>query len=290
MDGTSAQVVLITGASSGIGRACAERMAGPGTVLVLCSRSAQALEVVAARCRERGATVDVAVLDVTDHARVEEVVTAAVAAHGHLDVCISSAAVMAYGTHVQTPTAVFDRVVAVNLLGAAALARSVLIVFRAQRHGTLVVIGSLLGRVPVPLAGSYVVSKWGLRGLTRSLRQEQRDLPDVHVTSVAPGAITTPIYRQAATYLGRVGSPPPPTTTPERVARVVAKAVARPRRERDADVLGGLLNKVMRLGFLVVPSLYDVLVGPLMRRLGVAQQPSPDGPGNVFDPHPELER
>lgn len=287
--GADAPVVLVTGASSGIGAATALAWAGRGARLVLASRSAPTLERVRQRCVEAGGEAHVVVCDVTDADQVEVAVDEAVRRWGRLDVCVSSAAVMSYGTHVQTPRQVFDQVVSVNLLGAANVARSALTTFRQQQAGTLVVVGSLLGRVPVPLAGGYVTSKWGLRGLVRVLQQENRDLPGVHVVAVAPGAVRTPIYRQAATYLGRHGSPPPPVTTPQRVAHVVLSAVEHPRRERDADVLGGVLNKAMSVAHLVVPGLYDVLVGPLMARWGTGRTPQPETEGNVFTAVPELE-
>ena len=283
-------VVLVTGASSGIGRATAELYAARGARLVLCSRSADALERVRARCVDLGAEVEVVVTDVADGAQVQAAVDRAVARFGRLDVCVSSAAVMSYGPHADTPAEVFDRVVTVNLLGAANVARSALGVFRAQEQGTLVVVGSLLGRAAVPLAGSYVASKFGLRGLTRTLRQENRDRPGVHVASVAPGAVRTPIYAQAATVIGRTGAPPPPVTTPERVATQVLRAVERGSRERDADALGGVLNKGMSVAFTVLPGLYDVLVGPLMRTLGVSRRRRPNTDGNLFTPVAELER
>lgn len=282
-------VVLITGASSGIGRATAEAYARRGARLVLVSRSRPVLEAVAQRCTALGGTARVVVADVTDRAQVAAAVDDAVGAWGRLDVCVSSAAVMSYGTHADTPAEVFDRVVSVNLLGAANVARAALRVFRAQRAGTLVVVGSVLGRVAIPLAGSYVTSKWGLRGLTRVLRQENRDLADVHVVSVAPGAVRTPIYRQAASVLGHPGSPPPPVTTPERVARLVLRAVASNDRERDADALGGVANKAVTGAFVVAGPLYDVLVGPMMRTLGVGRAKQPSTDGNVFEPVPALE-
>lgn len=284
-------MVLITGASSGIGRATAERYAADGASLALCSRSREALEVVAARARELGAArVLVLPTDVTDRAAVHAAFDTCVAELGRVDVCVSSAAVMSYGTFTDTPPEVYERVVAVNLLGSANVARAALLLYRTQGRGTLVVIGSLLGRVTTPWIGSYVSSKWGLRGLTRVLRQEVRDLPDVHVTSVAPGAVDTPIYRQAATAMGRVGNPPGPVAKPDVLARAVQAAVANPRRERDSDSLGGLGNKVVGLGFLVVPGVYDAIVGPLMGRLGLSRDRVPNADGNVFEPHPSLER
>ena len=282
--------MLVTGASSGIGRATALRYARTRSPLVLCSRSRPALEEVARACRTAGSpAVLVVPTDVTDREQVARAVGRAVADLGRLDVVVSSAAVMSYGTLVDTPPAIYERVVAVDLLGAANLARTALATFTEQGHGTLVVVGSALARVTTPWVGSYVSAKWGLRGLTRVLRQEVDHLPDVHVTSVAPGSIATPIYRQAATVLGRHGSPPPPAAGPDVVARAVVRAVAHPRRERDTDVVWGLGNKVMSIGFVLLPPVFDALVGRLYGRLGFAPATVPDTEGNVFAPEPALE-
>lgn len=284
-------VVLVTGASSGIGRASALRFARDGAALVLCSRSTEVLEEVASQCLRAGAAAAlVAPTDVTDRAQVHAAVDRAVTELGGLDVVVSSAAVMSYGSFVDTPPEVYERVVAVDLLGSANVARAALQVFRRQERGTLVVVGSALARVTTPWIASYVSAKWGLRGLTRVLQQEVRDLPAVHVASVAPGAVDTPIYRQAATVLGRHGTPPPPTASPDRIARAVHASVADPRRERDSDVAGGLGNKVMALGFTLTPALFDALVGPLYGRLAFARGHVADTEGNVFTPRPELER
>lgn len=273
-------VVLVTGASSGIGRATAERYARRGARLVLCARSADVLEEVRAACEAMGAEADVVVTDVADADAVQAAVDHAVTRFGRLDVCVNVAGVTSYGTHVETPAAVFDQVVTVNLLGSANVARSVLGVFREQRAGTLVLVGSLLGRVAVPQMGAYVTSKWGLRGLTRVLQQENRDLPKVRITTVSPGSVRTDIYTRASSHGGRTGSPPPPSTSPDRVARAVVAAVARPRRERDVDAVGGAVNKLLSVAFTAVPPLFDTLVGPLMRQLGTTgvDDPAPAAP------------
>lgn len=138
----------------------------------------------------------------------------------------------------------------------------------AQRGGTLVVVGSLLDRVAVPTMGAYVASTWGLRGLTRSLQQECRALPGVRVSAVTPGSVRTGIYTRATSSSGRTGSPPPPSTTPERVARVVHRAARRPRRGRDVDALGGLGNTALRAASTLAPALFDAAVGPLVRLFG----------------------
>ncbi len=236
-------MVLATGASQGIGRATAELYAKHGAELVLRARSPDALEEVRAVCEGLGAGVEVVVTDVADDAQVERAVAAALTRFGRLDVCVHVAGVSAYGHLTDTTAHDFARVVSTNLVGAANVARSSLLVFRAQRAGTLVVVGSVLGRVAVPGMGAYVASKWGLRGLVRVLQQENRDLPGVRVTSVAPGSVRTSIYQSAPGGADHGAAPPPPSTSPRTVARAIRAAARRAAGEHDVDAFGGLANR-----------------------------------------------
>jgi len=208
--GTDAQdprVVVVTGASSGIGRAAALAFADRGDHLVLAARSDSDLRTVAAQCTARGAQVLVNALDINDDAAVRDLSDAAASAFGRIDVWVHTAAVMAYGRFEDVPAEVFEHVVRTDLLGSAAVARAALARFRSQDAGVLVLGGSLLGMITAPYMSAYITSKWGLRGLARVLRQETRDAPAIHVCVVDPGGVNTPIYRTAANYAGRVGKP-----------------------------------------------------------------------------------
>jgi len=197
------RVVLVTGASSGIGRAVAERAAARGDALVLVARDLDALDAVAEECRVRGAAdVRVEAVDVRDDDAVARVVADAVDQHGRLDAVVHSAGVVAYGRMEEVPVEVFDGVLRTNLFGAANLARHVLPVLRAQRGGHLVLVGSVLGDIAAPLMTAYVVSKWAIRSLGRQLALENRDLPGVRISVVSPGGVDTPIYESAANYVG----------------------------------------------------------------------------------------
>ena len=202
------RVLLVTGASSGIGRAVAERAAERGDALVLVARDPEALEAVAETCRARGAAdVRVEPADVGDDDAVARVVAATVDHHGRLDAVVHSAGVVAYGRLEDVPAEVFDGVLRTNVLGAANLARHVLPVLRRQRGGHLVLVGSVLGDIAAPFMTAYVVSKWAIRSLGRQLALENRDLSGVHVSVVSPGGVDTPIYESAANYLGLPGPP-----------------------------------------------------------------------------------
>jgi NAD(P)-dependent dehydrogenase (short-subunit alcohol dehydrogenase family) len=145
------KTVLVTGASSGIGRATARRFAERGDAVVLVARERSSLEETAAEVRAAGAAdTVVSPADVTDEDAVRAVVDAAVARFGRLDVVVHSAQVMAYGRVEDVPATVFDRVVDTALHGTANVARAVLPVFRRQQAGSLVVVSSLLASVATP--------------------------------------------------------------------------------------------------------------------------------------------
>ena len=260
------QTVLITGASSGIGRATARLFAQRGAVLVLMARGREALEATAAEVRAEGAAdVVVCPADVLDEGALRTAVEGTVQRFGSLDVVVHSAQVVAYGRIEEVPKEVFERVVDTALHGTANLARVVLPQFRRQGEGHLVIVSSLLASVATPLMGSYITAKWGQLGLIRVLQQETRDVPGIHVSAVAPGGVNTPIY------------------SPERVARSIVARLDRPRRL----VQSGFANPVVILGFRLFPAVYDALVGPLLRVFALADdQRTPPTAGNVFESRP----
>jgi NAD(P)-dependent dehydrogenase (short-subunit alcohol dehydrogenase family) len=275
-------VAVVVGASSGIGRATAHALAQRGTQLVLAARSEDSLSEVAAECSSTETLI--VTVDIADEESVAALVKAAVARFGHVDVVVNTAAVMAYGKFEDVPAHVFRRVVEVDLIGSANVARATLHQFRQQGFGTLILVGSLLGKIAAPYMSSYITSKWGLRGLTRILAIETRDNADINVCTVSPGAVDTPIYTQAASYAGRIGRPPPPIDRPEKVARAILRTIDHPRRKRDRSV--GLANGMTELGFAAMPAVYDFLVGPLMRIAGLSRHPIEPNEGNVFEPQP----
>jgi NAD(P)-dependent dehydrogenase (short-subunit alcohol dehydrogenase family) len=282
-DPATPQTVLITGASSGIGRATAIELAGRGARLVLVSRGEESLEEAAAEARSAGAAaVVVCPGDVTDEDAIQAAVDSAVEQFGRLDVVVHAAQVMAYGRIEDVPREVFEQVVDVAVHGTAIVARVVLPVFRKQGAGHLVIVNSLLGNIAAPLMGSYVTAKWGQLGLVRVLQQETRDEPGISVTAVQPGGVDTPIYFQGATWTGSTGRPPPPVYSPQRVARTIVSTLGRPRR----IVQAGVFNPLITAGFRLVPGIFDVLVGPLLQHLGIANDDVPPTEGNVFESNP----
>jgi NAD(P)-dependent dehydrogenase (short-subunit alcohol dehydrogenase family) len=276
--------VLVTGASSGIGRATGLELAGRGARLVLMSRDRGSLEEAAAEMRAAGAgEVVVCAGDVLDEDQVRAAVATATGRFGRLDVVVHSAQVMAYGRIEDVPREVYERVVDTAVHGTANLARVVLPVFREQGAGHLAVVNSLLGNIATPLMGAYVTAKWGQLGLVRSLQLETRDEPGISISIIQPGGVNTPIYSQAASWAGSTGRPPPPAYSPFRVARRVVSTLDRPRRVVQA----GVLNHVVTAGFRLLPGVYDTLVGPLLQQLALAGDDAPPTTGNVLESRPD---
>jgi NAD(P)-dependent dehydrogenase (short-subunit alcohol dehydrogenase family) len=282
-------VVLIFGATSGIGLASALRFAARGDRLVLLARSAESLGRVADRCRAIGsADVESCAIDIAVRSEVEAALELAIARHGRIDVVVLSSSLMAYGTVETIPAEVFERTVQTAIFGTANVARAVLPQFRRQRAGILIVINSLLGSVTVPKMSAYAVSKWGQRALVRTLQQEVRRERGVRVCLVSPGSVNTPIYYQAANYVGRQPRPPWPIRSPEHVGEVVERLADRPRQHVSVPV--GVTNPLIISGFRLLPFVYDRIVGALFGLLSLTRRPIEPTAGNVEQPRPDAER
>lgn len=289
-DRSGPDVVWVTGASSGIGRAVAHACARRGDRLVLSARAADVLTEVQRECEALGAAaVLLAPLDISDTAAVDAAAASAVSAFGRLDLVVQNAGVAAYARLEEMDPDTFDRVLAINTSGAFRVSAAAVRVFRAQRSGSLVIVGSVLGRVAVPYMGAYVTSKWGLRGLARVLQAENADVRGIRITLVAPGGVDTPIYDQSANTIGVRPKPPFPVARPERVAATVLQAAESSRRELGV----GWANPAIVAASSLLPAVWDRVITPGMRLGGLTRSRiSADEParsGNLHEPRPDLE-
>lgn len=276
-------VVVVTGASSGIGRATAAACAAEGARVVLAARASPALDEAAAECRDAGGRVVAVPTDVADGHAVEQLAARAVAAFGRIDVWVNDAAVMAYGRFEDTPADVHRHVLQTNLFGQIHGARAVLPVFRRQDAGTLINVASLYGKMTSPYVSAYVTSKFGVIGFSEVLRQELQDAKDIRVCTVLPGSVDTPIFRHAANYLGHQPRPVPLISSPERVVRVILKLIRRPRRQ----VAVGWSARFFAVGHALTPGLYHRLAPVMMNVLGTGRGQPADSTGNVYEPMPD---
>ena len=221
------QVIVITGASGGIGAALAERVARAGGVAVLAARREPELEVVRARCGKRAIAV---VTDVTRRADVQRLLDRALERHGHVDVWVNNAGRGISRTVSQLSEGEFDEMIDVNLRSALHGMQVALSHFKTRRRGHIINVSSMLGRVPyVPWRSAYSAAKHALNALTASLRLELRsEYPEIHVSTVSPGVVATEFGVHA------LGGGPDSRTLPgsqpvEEVAETIAAVIERPR-------------------------------------------------------------
>jgi short-subunit dehydrogenase len=274
-------VVVITGASSGIGRASALRFASKGARLVLAARGTEALETLAKECRKRGGRAIAVPTDVTDAEAMKALASRAVEEFGRLDVWVNNAAVSVFGRFTETPLRDFQRVLDVNVSGYVHGARAALPQLKAQGSGVLINVSSIVGEIPQPYTAAYSMSKAATRALSVSLRSELRldGLRGVSVCTVLPATIDTPFFQHAANYTGRRVVAMPPVYEAERVARAIVKLSGRPRRE----AVVGPTGRFLMLTHKVFPGTMEAVMAFQVDKTHLSRRRSAsDFPGNLY--------
>lgn len=276
----NSKVVVITGATSGIGRAGALEFAARGWHVVLAGRRREALERAAEECRAAGGSAQTVPTDVSREADVRALATAAMTHTGAVDVWINNAGVTLFGSLEESPMEEHRQVLEVNLFGAIYGARAVLPIFRRQHHGVLINVSSVLSKLGQPFVPSYVISKFALNGLTEALRAELANEPDIHVCSLLPYAVDTEHFESGANHLGRDPHAMAPMLQPEAVARAMVQLAKSPARQRFVPRLAVLGLAAHAL----FPRAVERTIFDALSKWQFGTRPEQASAGNLFEP------
>lgn len=227
MNNVTDKVILITGASSGIGEATARTLAAAGARVVIGARRMERLEALQTEIRQAGGTALARKLDVTSRREVQAFADAALEAFGRIDVIINNAGVMPLSLMSSLKVDEWDRMVDVNIKGVLYGVAAVLPVMREQGHGHVINVSSIGGLSVAPTAAVYCATKFAVRAISEGLRQEN---DRIRVTCVYPGVveseladtITDPVAADAMVAYRRIA------LKPDAIARAIAHAIAQP--------------------------------------------------------------
>jgi NAD(P)-dependent dehydrogenase (short-subunit alcohol dehydrogenase family) len=276
----SEQVVVLTGASSGLGRETALQLAQHGATVVAAARNVEALGTLTAEVERLGGTITTIATDVSQWEQVQVLVQRAVEEHGRIDTWVNCAAVSLYGTVAELEVAEIDRVLDVILRGQIYGMKAALSVMQPAGTGTIINVASALGVRSVPLQSAYCAAKHGVRGFAQSLRMEleHEQLP-VAVCTVLPSSINTPLFTHARSRMGVKPQPVPPIYEPSVVAGAILAVARRP----QAEVVVGGGGKMLTLIERLAPRTADrLLLGPGKAWSKQRTDQPDDGVDNLF--------
>lgn len=268
------QVVVVLGASSGIGRKIALRFADRGARVVVAARSEPGLMSLVEEVRHLGGEGAYAICDVTNAADVEAVAELAVRTFGRIDTWVNVAAVSVYARFEDTSPEEFRRIMDVNFMGQVHGAKAAMPHLRREGRGALITLSSIESMVSLPLHSAYAASKHAVEGMFDAVRREllAEGVP-ISVTSVKPATINTPFFNNSLTKLGVKPKGPPPIYEPGVVADCVLYAAEHPVR----DLFAGGAGKMMVTNQVLVPRVMDAVLARFAIPMQRTDEPkSPD--------------
>src|SRR5688500_11553091 len=274
------QVIVITGASSGIGLCTAETAARQGAMVVLAARSGDTLDKVVDRIADAGGRCMSVVADVANRGDVQKVADAAIAHFGRIDTWVNNAGLAIYGRLDEVSEDDSRRLFDVNFWGVVH-GSLVALPHLKKQGGALINIGSEVSEAAVPILGMYVASKHAVKGFTDALRieVERIDGAPVSVTLIQPTAVDTPFDEHARNYMDKEPNLPTPQLDPNAVADAILKAATKPTR----DLRVGTMSKLNTFVAKNIPAIGDRMAAKQVENLH-RDEPPRDPEGTLYTP------
>ncbi len=279
------QVVVIVGASSGIGRETAIQFAARGAKLVVSARSEPGLNSLVDEIEQMGGEAIAIPADVTNFEQVKAIADKAIEQYGRLDSWVHSAAINLYATFEQTTPEEFKRVIDVNLIGQVHGAMAALPHLKREGRGSLIHVSSVEAKRSFPYHSAYGASKHGIDGFLEAMRLEliHEGLSSINVTNVMPASINTPMFNKSRTKIGVKPQGLPPIYQPNIVVDAILYAACHPTRNIIAGGAGRAMDLIQRLS----PQLMDTLLlqgGAGFKLQETSEPKSEEAPDNLFEP------
>lgn len=274
------QVVVITGASSGVGRATALEFARYRCTLVLAARQQNELEEVADICNKLGAKALAVSTDVSDAESVNKLAKAAKDFGGKINVWVNAAGVAVMGEFNAVPLQEHEQVIRTNLLGYFYGAYTVLPYFKEQESGVIINMNSVGAYVATPYSVSYSTSKFGLKGFSQALRAELYRFPEIHICDVFPAFLDTPGTKHAGNYLGKVLKPVPPVIPTTKIARTIVSLAIHPQN----SVTVSTVAQLVKLSNLLFPGAAEWFMAKGLEGYVKVGDDAPVTAGNILHP------
>ena len=279
------KTVVITGGSSGVGRAAAEAFALEGCNIVIAARGKEAIDETVSLCRDLGVIALGIPTDVSVPEEVENLAKEALQFNGRIDIWVNNAGVMASGKFEEIPMALNEQVIKTNLFGYMHGAYSVLPIFKKQGEGILINNVSIGGFMPAPYSAVYSSTKFGIRGMMEGLQGEISDFANVHICNLFPQIQRSTGNAHSAKFSGLDFKVPPFAADPRDTAAEIVDLAKNPRKGLFPDVQSLIIKNLYGL----FPKTIMNTASAGMRMMMKIKQGKPN-PGNVLWPSPKPHR
>ncbi len=271
------KTVVITGGSSGVGRATAEAFALEGCTVVIAARGKEALEETVNLCRDLGAIALGVQTDVSIAEEVVNLAKEAVQFNGRIDIWVNNAGVMASGKFEEIPMELNEQVIKTNLFGYMHGAYTVLPIFKKQEEGILINNVSIGGFMPAPYSAVYSSTKFGIRGMMEGLQGEISDFANIHICNLFPQIQRSTGNAHSAKFSGLDFKVPPFAADPRDTAANIVQLAKQPRKGLFPDVQSLVIKNL----YMLFPKAIMNTASATMRVMMRIKQGKPN-PGNVM--------